>query len=136
MTRETFITSIKLSHKSGRKDADYCNFVLEVPALIRKALLAQDRVFINWTSCPVRDFTLVTRCYKCQQYGHAAKTCKAVSPTCGHCGDDGHSLQECSKKAEVPSVLRASDLKNHADIGRETLNARRGKLQKVDILTL
>jgi hypothetical protein len=47
MTRDTFMTSIKLSHKSGRKDADHCNFVLEVPALIRKALLAQDRVFIN-----------------------------------------------------------------------------------------
>ncbi|XP_028164420.1 uncharacterized protein LOC114355667 [Ostrinia furnacalis] len=102
MSRDTFLTSIKLSHKSGRKNLENTNYVIEVPAVIRKALISQDRLFINWTSCPVRDFTLVTRCFKCQQYGHAAKTCKAASPTCGHCGEDGHSIQECSKKADSP----------------------------------
>jgi hypothetical protein len=102
ISREQFISSLKLSHKSGRKDGDSCNFVIEVPAIIRKALISQNRLFINWTACPVRDFTLVTRCYKCQQYGHAAKTCKAASPTCGHCGDDGHSIQDCKKKTESP----------------------------------
>jgi hypothetical protein len=102
MSRETFMSSLKLSHKSGRKDAESCNFILEVPAVVRKALITQDRLFINWTSCPVRDFTLVTRCFKCQQYGHAAKTCRAVSTTCGHCGEDGHSMQDCKRKAETP----------------------------------
>lgn len=99
---DTFLTSIKLSHKSGKKDAENCNYVVEVSAVIRKALMSKDRVFVNWSSCPVRDFTLVTRCFKCQQYGHAAKSCRQTSCTCGHCGDQGHSAKECPKKAEEP----------------------------------
>ena len=99
---ETFVSTIKLSHKSGKKDAVTCNYVIEVPATIRKALITNSRVFINWSSCPVRDFTLVTRCYKCQQYGHAAKSCRELSYTCGHCGEQGHSIKECTRKAEEP----------------------------------
>lgn len=99
---ETFLSLIKLSHKSGKKDSETCNYIVEVPAVIRKALISQDRVFVNWSSCPVRDFTLVTRCYKCQQYGHAAKSCRQTSYTCGHCGDQGHSVKECPNKADEP----------------------------------
>lgn len=102
MTRESFMTSIKLSHKSGKRDAETCNYIIEVQANIRKSLITQERVFVNWTSCPVRDFTLVTRCYKCQQYGHAAKSCRETASTCGHCGDLGHSIAECTKKTEEP----------------------------------
>ncbi|XP_028174370.1 uncharacterized protein LOC114362981 [Ostrinia furnacalis] len=97
---EAFMSSIKLSHKSGRKDTETCNYVIEVTAQIRKTLIANDRVFVNWSSCPVRDFTLVTRCYKCQQYGHAAKTCREANITCGHCGEVGHVLKDCNKKDE------------------------------------
>lgn len=99
---EKFLTSIKLSHKSGKKDAETCNYIVEVSALIRKALITKDRVFVNWSSCPVRDFTLVTRCYKCQQYGHAAKSCREETYTCGHCGEQGHAIKECTKKTEEP----------------------------------
>lgn len=102
LSLEKFLASTKLSHKSGKKNAETCNYVLEVSAIIRKALINSDRVFVNWSSCPVRDFTLVTRCYKCQQYGHAAKSCKNETNTCGHCGEDGHELKDCSKKTEPP----------------------------------
>ncbi|KAL0833096.1 hypothetical protein ABMA28_001206 [Loxostege sticticalis] len=102
MTPEIFLKSVKLSHKSGKKDADTCNYIIEVPANIRKAIITKDRVFVNWSSCPVRDFTLVTRCFKCQQYGHAAKTCREEHNTCGHCGELGHLMKECPKKAEPP----------------------------------
>lgn len=114
MSRDIFMTSIKLSHKSGRKDTENCNYVLEVPAVIRKALITQERLFINWTSCPVRDFTLVTRCYKCQQYGHAAKFCKNTAPTCGHCGEEGHAIQDCTKKAETPKCATCLRFKKPA----------------------
>lgn len=100
MTIEKFLACTKLSHKSGKKEAETCNYVIEVPALIRKALINNDRVFVNWSSCPVKDFTLVTRCYKCQQYGHAAKSCKKEYNICGHCGEEGHELKSCPKKAE------------------------------------
>lgn len=100
VSREQFLSSVKLSHKSGKKDSPYCNFIIELPADLRKLLIDQERVFINWTSCPVRDFTLVTRCYKCQQYGHSAKYCRDPAPTCGHCGIVGHIIKDCPKSQE------------------------------------
>lgn len=108
---ETFLASIKLSHKSGKKDAEFCNYVIEVSASIRKALITKDRIFIKWSSCPVRDFTLVTRCYKCQQYGHAAKTCREPTTTCGHCGGGGHSIKECPKTSEEPKCATCQHFK-------------------------
>lgn len=115
-TRDTFLNSVKLSHKSGKKEAPTCNFIVEVTADLRRALIQQQRVFINWTSCPVRDFTLLTRCYKCQQYGHSAKYCRDTDPTCGHCGGVGHSIKECPKRSEeakCATCLRFKKSSNH-----------------------
>ena len=108
MSIESFLAVAKLSHKSGKRDAPTCNYIIEVPAKIRKALIYQERLFINWTSCPVRDFTLVTRCYKCQQYGHAAKSCREPNSSCGHCGETGHLMSDCAKKAEAPKCATCS----------------------------
>ncbi|XP_022834360.1 uncharacterized protein LOC111362070 [Spodoptera litura] len=102
ISMESFLKDVKLSHKSGRKDAPACNYIIQVSGKIRKALISQERLYINWTSCPVRDFTLVTRCYKCQQYGHAAKTCREPFLSCGHCGEVGHAFSECKKTTESP----------------------------------
>lgn len=116
MSQDAIMSSIKLSHKSGKKDAQTCNFVLEVPAQIRKILISQERVYLNWSSLTVRDFTMVTRCFKCQQYGHAAKTCRETVPACGHCGELGHMVNECTKKAESPkcaTCLRFKKPSNH-----------------------
>ncbi|XP_063360692.1 uncharacterized protein LOC134662935 [Cydia amplana] len=108
---EKFMSSTKLSHKSGKKDAETCNYIIEVSGAIRKALITNDRVFVNWSSCPVRDFTLVTRCFKCQLYNHAAKTCKMETNICGHCGEAGHSFKECTKKDEAPKCATCSHYK-------------------------
>lgn len=91
-----FLTSTKLRYKLGKRNASICNYVLEVPANIRKILIYQGRIFINWTPCSVRDFTLVTRCFNWQQYGHAAKFCRKTSPTCYYCGESGHNIHTSS----------------------------------------
>ena len=36
------------------------------------------------------------RCFRCQQYGHPVKYCRAVSPVCGKCANIGHSTDQCS----------------------------------------
>lgn len=100
ISKEDILAAMKLSHKSGKKDSPRCNFILEVSAEIRRALITQERVFLNWNSCPVRDFTIVTRCYKCQQYGHSSKFCKEPIPACGQCGELGHESKVCLKTAE------------------------------------
>lgn len=114
MSLEAFLSNIKLSHKSGKKDTANCNFIIQVPAKIRKALITQERIYINWTSCPVRDYTLVTRCYKCQQYGHAAKTCRDLS-SCGHCGEMGHVTSACTKKVEASKCASCSRFNKPSD---------------------
>lgn len=114
-SRESFMSTVKLSHKSGKKGLSTCNFILEVPANIRKALIIQGRVYIDWTSYPVRDFTLVTRCFNCQQFGHAAKYCRESSPTCNHCGELGHSFKECTNKSTPPTCATCKRFKRKSD---------------------
>lgn len=125
--REKFLNSIKLSHKSGKKDAAFCNFVLELTSDLRKIIIDQERVFINWTSCPVRDYTFVTRCYKCQQYGHSAKFCRETECTCGHCGRIGHSIKECSKQQEPANCATCQRFNkpSHHKTGDEQCPARK-----------
>nr|XP_049707334.1 uncharacterized protein LOC126056848 [Helicoverpa armigera] len=115
LTRESFLECIKLSHKSGKRDLSTCNYILELPASIRKVIIDQSRIFINWTSCPVRDFTIVTRCFNCQQFGHAAKFCRETNPTCSHCGDSGHSSKECSNKPSTPLCASCKRFKRKCD---------------------
>lgn len=114
-SRESFIESIKLSHKSGKKNHTSCNYIVEVPAAVRKIMINQGRIFINWTSCPVRDFTIVTRCFNCQQFGHAAKYCREASPTCNHCGESGHTYKECGNKSSPPKCATCNRFKRKCD---------------------
>lgn len=102
LSKDQFDSSVKLSHKSGKKEASTCNFILELTPTLRKLLINQQRIFIHWTSCPVRDYTIVTRCYKCHQYGHSAKYCRDPDSTCGHCSGKGHSIKECPNQSEPP----------------------------------
>lgn len=114
-TRESFLATVKLSHKSGKKNLSTCNYIVEVVPSIRKALINQGRIYINWTSCPIRDFTLVTRCFNCQQFGHSAKFCRESSPTCNHCGNLGHSFKECNNKSSLPSCATCKRFKGKSD---------------------
>lgn len=115
INRESFLESIKLSHKSGKKDRLTCNYILEVPAKIRKIIMDQGRIFINWTSCPVRDFTIVTRCFNCQQFGHAAKFCRETNPTCNLCGETGHSYKDCNSKGSPPQCATCKRFQRKSD---------------------
>jgi hypothetical protein len=36
----------------------------------------------------------VTRCYRCQGFGHTQAHCRSTTHTCGHCGDQ-HETKEC-----------------------------------------
>lgn len=132
LNRNTLNNAVRVSHKSGKKNEPTCNYILEVAAPIRRTLIEQQRVFINWTSCAVRDYTLVTRCYKCQQYGHSAKFCRDTESTCGHCGSTGHSIKECSKPAEsakCATCVRFNKPANHKT-GDEQCPARKSAVTR------
>ncbi|CAK1599201.1 unnamed protein product [Parnassius mnemosyne] len=126
-TRDSFLATVKLSHKSGKKNLLTCNYIIEVPPSIRKALINQGRIYINWTSCPVRDFTIVTRCFNCQQFGHSAKFCRESCPTCNYCGELGHSFKECNNKAHASVCATCKRFKRKCDhkTGDESCPARK-----------
>lgn len=103
MDRQTFSKEFKLIFKTGNKKKEVVNWVAEVSPCLRKLLISKNRVFVDWRSCNIQDFINLTRCYKCQSFGHIAKYCKATYDTCGHCGEDGHNFGGCPKK-DKPEV--------------------------------
>ena len=84
---------VRLSYKTGTRNQDTDNRMLEVTAAIRETLLKQDKVYIGWSALRVRDFISVSRCYKCQSYEHVSKYCRAAKESCGHCGGEGHAFK-------------------------------------------
>lgn len=107
---------VRICYKTGRKDADVGNWVVEVNSKIRTLLLERGRVYIDYASCRVRDFLAVPRCYKCQGYGHLVKHCKKAKDTCSHCGKEGHNFRECpedKKDAACAQCLLAKKNANH-----------------------
>lgn len=89
--------SVRISHKAGPRTGR-CHFVAFVPAAVRAALLADDRLFMGWDSFPLQDFSGVVKCNKCHLYGHMAKACTAKEPTCSHCAVQGHDRADCTAK--------------------------------------
>uniref|UniRef100_A0ABD2VX66 CCHC-type domain-containing protein n=2 Tax=Trichogramma kaykai TaxID=54128 RepID=A0ABD2VX66_9HYME len=89
--------------KIGKREpeGDFVNWVCEVSPQFRNAVDRTKRLYIDWNRCKVRDFSSISRCFKCQEFDHIAKFCKAQVNTCGKCGEDGHSYKECQQPNEL-----------------------------------
>jgi hypothetical protein len=99
---EEDIAGIKFCFRTGRKNGEEVNWVIEVPPQVRVKLLV-GKLFIAWGACRVRDYIDARRCYKCQGYGHVAKHCRMGFEICAHCAESGHNIKECPNR-EKPSV--------------------------------
>ncbi|KAG0444857.1 hypothetical protein HPB47_013307 [Ixodes persulcatus] len=71
--------------------------IVEVTPRIFSQLQDKERVFLDWTSCPVEENLHVPFCKRCSGYGHTAARCQA-DVRCCNCGQR-HPLSEC--EAEV-----------------------------------
>ena len=89
-----------LCFRTGRKDSDETNWVAEVSPKLREKLLEANKVFLGWNACKVRDFLAVSRCFKCQGFGHIAKHCRHKEEVCSHCTEEGHGAKTCPKKTQ------------------------------------
>ena len=45
----------------------------------------------------------VTRCYRCQGFGHTQAHCRSATHTCGHCGDQ-HETKKCQNTTRARCV--------------------------------
>ena len=66
---------VKFRFRTGRRNDEICNWVVECPTKIRDELITKQRVYIDFASCRVVDYLAVARCYMCQEYGHTQKFC-------------------------------------------------------------
>lgn len=67
---------------------------------------------LDYQTCNVKNFLEVTRCFKCQSYGHITKVCPAETSTCGQCAAE-HDTREC--KSIIKSCVNCKKLGGESD---------------------
>jgi hypothetical protein len=113
---ESDIAGIKFCFRTGRKDQEETNWVMEAPPQVRGKLL-QGKIYIAWNACKVRDYIAISRCHKCEGYGPVAKYCHVSYDICAHCAESVHSTRECPNKENNPSCVnckKAGEKGDHA----------------------
>ncbi|XP_023215809.1 uncharacterized protein LOC111618501 [Centruroides sculpturatus] len=100
LTREEFDERIKIKFPINQRNTEYVSWVLEVAVDLREIMQREGKINLGWTRCPVFDYILVKRCYKCLAFGHFARDCRSEKNTCSHCGE-AHLFKNCKKKEEI-----------------------------------
>lgn len=91
----------KSSFKVGSKDGKYNpNWVFEVHPEVRRVVLQKGKIYLDWKSCNVEDYVRISRCYKCQRFGHVAKHCNSEKQ-CGFCAATDHESKDCRHKEDT-----------------------------------
>lgn len=78
-----------------------------------KKLLHKGELRLGWSICHLREKTILTKCFRCLEFGHIARSCKGAtdrSRKCRKCGEEGHIAKNCSKN---PSCMFC--VKDHPD---------------------
>lgn len=119
ITEEKLNKGFNIVFKTGRRDLDVVNLVIEMDPEIRIPLMEAGRVYIDFAACRIVDHLSVSRCFRCQGYGHVAKVCKKDERecVCSHCGRAGHEYKECRRaiSGEKPSCANCLAAKKPAD---------------------
>lgn len=98
---EDAAAKLKIVQKTGPRGGDRVHYIVQATGQVRDVLLSNGRVFIDWNSHRVRDWNTVSRCYRCQGFGHVAAKCTR-DIVCGYCAEKGHRIGECKKTADNP----------------------------------
>jgi len=93
------------------------HWVCEVSPALRKVLMDRKRLYVDFSSCRVDDHLGVTRCYRCQGFGHTAKRCRQKE-TCSHCATEGHQRRDCPRLQDPPRCAVCARFRK--DAGHDT----------------
>lgn len=96
------LTTISVYPRPPREGSTTRLWVLQGPdAFVTRAIQA-GRFYIGWSSHPLNQYIDITRCFKCERFGHVAKYCLDEINTCSHCADTGHGHLQCPKARDPP----------------------------------
>ena len=66
-------------------------------------LLQKKRVTVGWSRYRIQEKIHLSRCHKCQQFGHPSYKCKReknVRQKCLKCGSEEHMVRGCENDAK------------------------------------
>ena len=104
-----------LKFRMGPKEKELCNWVLQVSPAVRNTLLGKIRLSLDWQKC--REL-VVTRCFKCQGFGHISRICKNEE-VCSIYAEKKHNHRNCHSKEDKTkqkNALIARKLEEHVII--------------------
>ena len=128
---------VKFRFRTGRRNEEVCNWVVECSPKIRDELISRQRIYIDFASCRVSHYLAVARCYMCQEYGHTQKYCTGKGKQiCSHCGKEGHAFRDCDNREQAPVCVVCKSAKkpsNHRCGTRECPIYLRALVRKISL---
>ncbi|XP_035232581.1 uncharacterized protein LOC118204360 [Stegodyphus dumicola] len=74
------------------------NWIINLDRDYFEQLGATGRLYLGFSSCPLRAYVRINRCFNCQEFGHHSKDCKNT-PVCVQCAQ-AHTLPPNTCKAQ------------------------------------
>jgi hypothetical protein len=91
---ELFTRKIRMQKpRNGRGENDTTSWIVELHPAARAHFVTTERIYTTWRSHNIRDFLLVSRCFKCLRFGHIAKFCNSPRQ-CGFCASTDHESRD------------------------------------------
>jgi len=122
--------SIKPLFRTGPRDKPTVNWVIETRHETF-GRLENKTVYLGLTKCRMKPYTDLPQCFKCQRYGHTAKTCRAESPTCKNCAGK-HDSRKCESELTKCADCKSKNHKASSASCPEKFKATRTLLRRTD----
>ncbi|KAG8255175.1 hypothetical protein J6590_108728 [Homalodisca vitripennis] len=98
---------VRHKYKDARSGGKKNHIVVECSVRVRNLLRMKDKIFVEWQCCRVKDYVDIARCFKCQRFGHIARHCTSLKPSCSYCAEE-HDYKDCPNKKKKEAVCCAN----------------------------